>query len=102
MPRSSTCKFWRRGFLSAYLEGTDEKNAEARFYKGVGRRPVEKFKSVLKKNTTKFGPAWRGCLIRNSESCILFGFLAGNILPPVLKYTGDAKNDEAPLIPLVE
>ena len=46
MPRSSTCKFWRRGFLSAYLEGTDEKNAEARFYKGVGRRPVEKFKSV--------------------------------------------------------
>ena len=46
MSRPSTCKFWRRGFLSAYLEGTDEKNAEARFYKGVGRRPVEKFKSV--------------------------------------------------------
>ena len=46
MSRSSTCKFWQRGFLSAYLEGTDEKNAEARFYKGVGRRPVEKFKSV--------------------------------------------------------
>ena len=41
MARSSTCKFWRRGFLSAYLEGTDEKNAEARFYKGLGRRPVD-------------------------------------------------------------
>ena len=47
MPRSRTCKFWRRGFLSAYLEGTGEKNAEVRFYKGLGRRPVEKFKSVL-------------------------------------------------------
>ena len=32
--------------MSAYLEGTDEKNAEARFYKGVDRRPVEKFKSI--------------------------------------------------------
>ena len=42
--------------MSAYLEGTGEKNAEVRFYKSLGRRPVEKFKSIQVADLNKLTP----------------------------------------------
>ncbi len=45
--RLGHCRFWRFPFLSAYLNGTDDKKKEVRFYKGWSRKPLEKFNSVL-------------------------------------------------------